>query len=72
MDPAGPGYERSNEAERLQATDADFVDVIHTDGYDPNWTDVTDYFMNHFGTLIPLGDIDFYPNYGIARQPGCG
>lgn len=25
---------------------------------------------NHYGTFIPLGDIDFYPNWGHS-QPGC-
>ena len=27
--------------------------------------------MNHYGTLLPWGTIDFYPNYGISPQPGC-
>jgi len=27
--------------------------------------------VNHYGTLIPLGTIDFYPNYGWD-QPGAG
>ncbi|XP_013414959.1 phospholipase A1-like [Lingula anatina] len=30
---------------------------------------VADALVNHFGTLIPLGTIDFYPNYGY-EQPG--
>lgn len=46
------------------------VDVIHTDGYDSAF-DPEDWFapVNHYGTLIPLGKIDFYPNYGYS-QPG--
>ncbi len=56
----------------LRKTDAAFVDVIHTDGYD-SWLDPKDWFapVNHYGTLIPLGTVDFYPNYGY-HQPGAG
>ncbi len=25
---------------------------------------------NHFGTLVPMGNLDFYPNWGHS-QPGC-
>jgi hypothetical protein len=67
LDPAGPGFEKHEFLEyRLQNTDAkDIVDVIHTDGYD-SFFDPADWIspVNHYGTLIPLGTIDFYPNYG--------
>lgn len=48
------------------------VDVIHTDGYDSAF-DPEDWLapVNHYGTLIPLGKIDFYPNWGY-NQPGAG
>lgn len=48
------------------------VDIIHTDGYDSAF-DPEDWLspVNHYGTLIPLGKIDFYPNYGYS-QPGAG
>lgn len=68
LDPAGPLFERTNEDKRLHREDATSVDVIHTDGLNawrPDWT------YNHFGTLIPLGTIDFYPNWG-CEQPGVG
>jgi hypothetical protein len=59
-----------NQENRLCKTDAKIVDVIHTDGYD-TYFDPADWFapVNHYGTLIPLGTIDFYPNFGF-RQPG--
>ncbi|XP_072745945.1 inactive pancreatic lipase-related protein 1 [Anoplolepis gracilipes] len=43
---------------RLDPTDAQFVDVIHTSG-------------PVFGFLAPLGHADFYPNEGKIPQPGC-
>ena len=72
LDPAGPAFEKKADSKGLRKTDAAFVDVIHTDGYDP-WIDPKDWIspVNHYGTLIPLGTIDFYPNYGY-RQPGSG
>lgn len=42
----------------LTSTDAEFVDVIHTDG-------------GVLGFPFPLGHADFYPNGGTSRQPGC-
>lgn len=42
----------------LASTDAEFVDVIHTDG-------------GVFGFPIALGDVDFFPNGGFPAQPGC-
>jgi len=70
LDPAGPSFEKVNQENRLCGTDAKIVDVIHTDGYDTIF-DPEDWFapVNHYGTLIPLGTIDFYPNFGY-RQPG--
>lgn len=72
MDPAGPSFEKVNQENRLCKTDAKVVDVIHTDGYDTIF-DPEDWFapVNHYGTLIPLGTVDFYPNFGY-RQPGIG
>lgn len=42
----------------LAPTDAEFVDVIHTDG-------------GVFGFPVALGHVDFFPNGGIPVQPGC-
>ncbi|KPP58480.1 lipase member H-like [Scleropages formosus] len=55
LDPAGPLFTGTPPGERLDPTDAQFVDVLHTDmdGYKGS-----------------LGHIDFYANGG-ADQPGC-
>lgn len=54
LDPAGVGFQVDSIDKRLSPSDAKLVDVIHTDGLD----------VPYFGTLIPLGHIDFYPNFG--------
>lgn len=56
LDPAGPGYYILNT--HLSASDAEFVDVIHTD-------------MGFFGLALKIGHVDFFPNYGYRSQPGC-
>ncbi|XP_047357407.1 pancreatic lipase-related protein 2-like [Vespa velutina] len=62
LDPASPLFETISgivDPEfRLDPTDAQFVDVIHTSG-------------PAFGFLAPLGHADFYPNNGEFPQPGC-
>lgn len=58
LDPAFPLYMFSGKRGHLAPTDADFVDVIHTDG-------------GVFGFPIALGDVDFFPNGGFPAQPGC-
>ncbi|KAI5634140.1 lipase domain-containing protein [Phthorimaea operculella] len=57
LDPAGPCFGRLDEELRLKKTDADFVDVVHTDGLVK-------------GLLEAVGDVDYYPNAG-QEQPGC-
>ncbi|KAJ3589494.1 hypothetical protein NHX12_010339 [Muraenolepis orangiensis] len=57
LDPAGPLFRGKPPEDRLDPTDAQFVDVIHTD-----W--------DGLGLQQPLGHIDFYPNGG-ADQLGC-
>ncbi|NXX48647.1 LIPH Lipase, partial [Tricholaema leucomelas] len=57
LDPAGPLYRGKPPGERLDPTDAQFVDVIHSD-------------TDGLGYREALGHIDFYPNGG-ADQPGC-
>ncbi|KAK6188484.1 hypothetical protein SNE40_004650 [Patella caerulea] len=62
LDPAGPLFDRTNNEVHLDATDATFVDCIHSDGlplYDLG-----------LGTSEAWGNIDFYPNGG-GNQPGC-
>ncbi|XP_020284166.1 hepatic triacylglycerol lipase-like isoform X1 [Pseudomyrmex gracilis] len=58
LDPAYPLYMNTGDEGHLTWADAAFVDVIHTDG-------------GHFGFPNPLGHVDFYPNGGKRRQPGC-
>lgn len=61
LDPAGPAFETpylKDPEERLDATDANFVDIIHT-------------CAGSLGFLRPVGHVDFYPNGGTFRQPGC-
>lgn len=42
----------------MSVNDADFVDVIHTDG-------------GGYGAPSRSGHADFWPNEGRAKQPGC-
>ncbi|GAB1600406.1 inactive pancreatic lipase-related protein 1-like [Argonauta hians] len=63
LDPAGPNYEGAPAQIRLDPSDADFVDVIHTDGS-------TFSAIKGFGVMEQMGDVDFYPNGGKI-QPGC-
>ena len=62
LDPAGPQFTMSScialaSECRLHNTDADLVDVIHTDA-------------TAAGLYDRMGHVDFYPNGG-ANQPGC-
>ena len=63
LDPAGPWFPLNETDNRLDVTDGDFVDIIHTDGGDLTG--------NELGMQEAIGHIDFYPNGG-AIQPGCG
>jgi hypothetical protein len=47
---------------RLDTTDAEFVDIIHTNG--------GTLIHDQQGFLSPIGHVDFYPNGG-QFQPGC-
>ncbi|KAJ9584757.1 hypothetical protein L9F63_020907, partial [Diploptera punctata] len=62
LDPAEPHFSKTDPIVRLDPTDADFVDVIHTDG--------GPFISGGLGILQPVGHVDFYPNGGI-QQPGC-
>ncbi|XP_030383692.1 pancreatic triacylglycerol lipase-like [Scaptodrosophila lebanonensis] len=57
LDPAKPLFILGSNKRRLDPSDADFVDVIHTD-------------VLGRGMLRTMGHADFYPNFGPA-QPGC-
>uniref|UniRef100_UPI00398EB6C8 lipase member H n=1 Tax=Pristiophorus japonicus TaxID=55135 RepID=UPI00398EB6C8 len=57
LDPAGPLFTGKAEDDRLDPSDAQFVDVLHTD-------------IDALGYREYLGHIDFYANGG-TDQPGC-
>ncbi|KAL5239621.1 hypothetical protein ACI65C_007031 [Semiaphis heraclei] len=58
LDPASPGFECIPiQKERLSEDDAEFVDVIHTSA-------------GTLGCMGTMGHVDFYPNGGVAPQPG--
>ncbi|XP_043197105.1 pancreatic triacylglycerol lipase-like isoform X1 [Amphibalanus amphitrite] len=63
LDPAEPHFENTDPVVRLNPTDADFVDVIHTDS--------GPLFSGGLGLHQPIGHMDFFPNGG-KKQPGCG
>nr|XP_021392939.1 inactive pancreatic lipase-related protein 1-like [Lonchura striata domestica] len=64
LDPAQPYFQGTPIEVRLDKSDADFVDIIHTDSAPtiPNLG---------FGMSPAIGHIDFYPNGG-KEMPGCG
>ncbi|XP_063369733.1 phospholipase A1-like [Cydia amplana] len=57
LDPAGPCFSHVEPELRLKATDADYVDVIHTDA-------------GVYGLKDPVGQVDYFPNSG-SQQPNC-
>jgi len=58
LDPSKALFLTPDISQRLDPSDAVFVDVIHTD-----------IFVH--GILQPVGHVDFYPNKGVV-QPNCG
>ncbi|KAM8780302.1 LOW QUALITY PROTEIN: pancreatic lipase-related protein 3 [Rhynchonycteris naso] len=64
LDPAGPYFHNTPNEVRLDPSDANFVDVIHTNAV---------HFLFEFGagTINACGHLDFYPNGG-KHMPGCG
>lgn len=58
MDPALVLYESSGPQDRIDASQADLVEIIHTSG-------------GYIGFQKSLGHRDFYPNGGVWPQPGC-
>lgn len=62
LDPAGPLFESQHPKARLDSTDANFVDVIHSNG--------ENLILGGLGSWQPMGTVDFYPNGGRV-QHGC-
>ncbi|XP_005107860.3 pancreatic lipase-related protein 2-like [Aplysia californica] len=62
MDPADPDFQCLPSLVRLDAGDAMFVDVIHTNG--------AEFIKGGAGMLQQCGHVDFYVNGG-ETQPGC-
>ncbi|XP_063884042.1 pancreatic lipase-related protein 2-like [Scylla paramamosain] len=62
LDPAAPEFNEDPESSRLDKTDADFVQVIHTNG--------GGLLDGCVGLAYNIGHVDFFPNGG-KHQPGC-
>ncbi|KAG5878995.1 hypothetical protein JTB14_026799 [Gonioctena quinquepunctata] len=62
LDPAEPYFQGMPPHVRLDPSDAELVDVIHTDG--------KGIIFLGYGMSQPCGHLDFYPNDG-KEQPGC-
>jgi pimeloyl-ACP methyl ester carboxylesterase len=62
LDPAGPYFDVQPAEKRVMKTDAEFVDVIHT-----NSGSILSLCLSYKGAL---GHVDFYPNGG-SHQAGC-
>ncbi|NWX24339.1 LIPR3 protein, partial [Aegotheles bennettii] len=62
LDPAGPYFEGTSPEVRLDPTDADFVDVIHSNA--------AHFPVAGLGIYNTSGHLDFYPNGGSV-MPGC-
>jgi len=67
LDPAEPYFQWLHTSIRLDPSDAEFVDVIHTDGQSIFNVVVGG---SGFGLMQRCGHVDFFPNGGLS-QPGC-
>ncbi|XP_077498489.1 pancreatic triacylglycerol lipase-like [Amblyomma americanum] len=65
LDPAQPFFEGMPPTVRLDPSDAEFVDAIHSDAKRFVFP-----ILVGLGMFDPVGRIDFYPNGGVT-QPGC-
>ena len=77
MDPAEPYFwqvAKNNEKflhKQMQSTDAELVDIIHTNANEANKGNVSNIVEGYFGFWDPLGTVDFYVNGGGPKQDGC-
>ncbi|XP_046389278.1 lipase member H-A-like [Ischnura elegans] len=58
LDPAQVLFTSAGPEWRIDTSDAEFVEVVHTSG-------------GYLGFMRPLGHVDVYPNGGAWPQPGC-
>ncbi|XP_064477567.1 pancreatic lipase-related protein 2-like isoform X2 [Ornithodoros turicata] len=65
LDPAEPYFQYMPPQVRIDRSDADFVDIIHTDG-----SPFLENLVEGMGMSEPVGHLDFYPNGG-EHMPGC-
>ncbi|CAL4066620.1 unnamed protein product, partial [Meganyctiphanes norvegica] len=64
LDPAGPSFRKVGRLHRLDHSDADYVDILHTNG-------CHSYLVwDCFGIDENIGHSDFWPNGGVY-QPSC-
>lgn len=70
LDPAEPYFQGMPSHIRLDPSDAELVDVIHTDGKGIIFLGMHTPFFAGYGMSEPCGHLDFYPNDG-KEQPGC-
>ena len=62
MDPGDGGFDLSKPETCLDTTDAEFVDIVHTNGGSIS--------SGAVAFDEPMGHVDFYVNGG-HKQPGC-
>ncbi|CAG4937958.1 unnamed protein product [Colias eurytheme] len=62
LDPAAPYFSNTVTLVRLDRSDAEYVDIIHSNAMP--------LYFSGFGMSEPIGHVDFYPNGG-STQPGC-
>ena len=56
----------------MQSTDAELVDIIHTNANEATKGSVANFLIDgYFGFWDPLGTVDFYVNGGGPKQHGC-
>lgn len=54
LDPAGPLFSARNPATRIDASDAEYVEIMHTNG--------PTLWIVGAGLGAPIGDADYWPN----------
>jgi len=70
LDPASPGYEGLDAIVRLDETDGQYVDSIHTDGRNAGGSVEKRILCGGLGTMQASGHLAVYVNGGEG-QPGC-